>query len=147
MDIDSSPPHPQPTSSSSSTTSGGAASSSPPSPPPSIIKIHPLAIIGISDHHTRVVMGGSALPRSSPVVGLLFGLSSSSSSGGEFSLSSYIILVSLLILVLLLFLHRSPPPSYSCLPPFASPSFLSHFFIGDNDHDNKRREGGPRHRR
>lgn len=37
------------------------------------IKIHPLAIIGISDHHTRIVSGGSALPPSSPVVGLLFG--------------------------------------------------------------------------
>ena len=37
------------------------------------IKIHPLAIIGISDHHTRVSMGGSALPPSAPVVGLLFG--------------------------------------------------------------------------
>lgn len=37
------------------------------------IKIHPLAIIGISDHHTRVIMGGSALPSTSPVVGLLFG--------------------------------------------------------------------------
>lgn len=37
------------------------------------IKIHPLAIIGISDHHTRVITGGSALPPSAPVVGLLFG--------------------------------------------------------------------------
>jgi COP9 signalosome complex subunit 6 len=37
------------------------------------IKIHPLAIIGISDHHTRVISGGSALPPSAPVVGLLFG--------------------------------------------------------------------------
>ncbi|EED94423.1 predicted protein, partial [Thalassiosira pseudonana CCMP1335] len=37
------------------------------------IKIHPLAIIGISDHHTRVIMGGSALPSTSPVMGLLFG--------------------------------------------------------------------------
>ena len=37
------------------------------------IKCHPLAIIGISDHHTRVVTGGSALPPSAPVVGLLFG--------------------------------------------------------------------------
>lgn len=38
-----------------------------------IIKIHPLTIIGISDHHTRVISGGSALPRNAPVVGLLFG--------------------------------------------------------------------------
>lgn len=37
------------------------------------IKIHPLTIIGISDHHTRVISGGSALPRNAPVVGLLFG--------------------------------------------------------------------------
>jgi hypothetical protein len=37
------------------------------------IKIHPLAIIGISDHYTRIVSGGSALSTSSPVVGLLFG--------------------------------------------------------------------------
>ena len=60
-----------------------APSSSSPSslvPRQRIVKIHPLAIIGISDHHTRVVSGGSALPRTSPVVGLLFGFSS---SGGE----------------------------------------------------------------
>jgi len=37
------------------------------------LKVHPLAIIGISDHHTRVMTGGSALPPNSPVVGLLFG--------------------------------------------------------------------------
>lgn len=30
-------------------------------------------IIGISDHHTRVTTGGSALPLSAPIVGLLFG--------------------------------------------------------------------------
>jgi hypothetical protein len=59
-----------------------AAPSSPSSlvPRQRIVKIHPLAIIGISDHHTRVVSGGSALPRTSPVVGLLFGFSS---PGGE----------------------------------------------------------------
>ncbi|KAL7470336.1 hypothetical protein ACHAXS_012073 [Conticribra weissflogii] len=38
-----------------------------------IVKIHPLALIGISDHHTRVICGGSALPPDAPVVGLLFG--------------------------------------------------------------------------
>lgn len=37
------------------------------------VRLHPLAIIGISDHHTRVSCGGSALPASSPVMGLLFG--------------------------------------------------------------------------
>jgi len=37
------------------------------------LKVHPLAIIGISDHHTRVVTGGSALPKTAPVMGLLFG--------------------------------------------------------------------------
>lgn len=37
------------------------------------LKVHPLAIIGISDHHTRVVTGGSALPTAAPVMGLLFG--------------------------------------------------------------------------
>jgi hypothetical protein len=37
------------------------------------LKIHPLAIIGISDHQTRVSMGGSAQPPNSPIVGLLFG--------------------------------------------------------------------------
>ncbi|KAL7489585.1 hypothetical protein ACHAW6_015245 [Cyclotella cf. meneghiniana] len=49
-------------------------SSSPPaSPLEKQIKIHPLAIITISDHHTRIISGGSALPPSSPVIGLLFG--------------------------------------------------------------------------
>ena len=49
------------------------------------IKIHPLAIIGISDHHTRVVSGGSALPPEAPVVGLLFGYYSNDGGGsGEF---------------------------------------------------------------
>ena len=51
------------------------------------IKIHPLGIIGISDHHTRVVTGGSVLPPNAPVVGLLFGYYSndrSSGSGGKF---------------------------------------------------------------
>jgi hypothetical protein len=40
-----------------------------------------LAIIGISDHHTRITCGGSALPQSSPTIGLLFGQQSSSGSG------------------------------------------------------------------
>ncbi|KAL3797508.1 hypothetical protein HJC23_009872 [Cyclotella cryptica] len=52
-----------------------ASSSSAASAPPleKQIKIHPLAIITISDHHTRIISGGSALPPSSPVIGLLFG--------------------------------------------------------------------------
>jgi hypothetical protein len=42
------------------------------------IKIHPLAIIGISDHQTRITTGGSPLSASSnsstnPMIGLLFG--------------------------------------------------------------------------
>jgi COP9 signalosome complex subunit 6 len=40
---------------------------------PKHIKIHPLAIISISDHHTRITSGGSALPPTSPTMGLLFG--------------------------------------------------------------------------
>ena len=46
------------------------------------VKLHPLAIVGIADHHTRVVTGGSKLPAAAPVVGLLFGHSSSSSAEG-----------------------------------------------------------------
>ena len=52
---------------SSPSKTGGAAAAT------KSIKCHPLAIIGISDHHTRVITGGSALPSSAPVVGLLFG--------------------------------------------------------------------------
>ena len=37
------------------------------------IKCHPLALIAITDHQTRVLTGGSALPPGAPVVGLLFG--------------------------------------------------------------------------
>jgi len=37
------------------------------------LMVHPLAIIGMSDHHTRIQMGGSPLHPSSPVLGLLFG--------------------------------------------------------------------------
>lgn len=48
-----------------------------------IIKLHPLAIIGISDHHTRITCGGSALPSTSPTIGLLFGQQSSSSSSSS----------------------------------------------------------------
>jgi hypothetical protein len=55
-----------------STSSGGALHSQQQQQQRSI-KIHPLAIIGISDHYTRIVSGGSALSTSSPVVGLLFG--------------------------------------------------------------------------
>jgi len=37
------------------------------------IKLHPLAIINISDHHTRATSGGSPLSSTTPVIGLLFG--------------------------------------------------------------------------
>jgi len=37
------------------------------------IKLHPLAIVGISDHHTRVAVGGSHMAKDAPLVGLLFG--------------------------------------------------------------------------
>lgn len=37
------------------------------------LKLHPLAIIGISDHYTRVSTGGSALPLTAATIGLLFG--------------------------------------------------------------------------
>jgi len=37
------------------------------------IKMHPLALIGISDHSTRVISGGSAQPSNSVIMGLLFG--------------------------------------------------------------------------
>jgi len=39
-----------------------------------IIKMHPLALIGISDHSTRVISGGSAQPKNSVTMGLLFGI-------------------------------------------------------------------------
>lgn len=78
MDVDTAPPAP------SAAAAGGESSAR-------SIKIHPLAIIGISDHHTRVVTGGSALPPSAPVVGLLFGYyhsadGSSGSSGRDVSI-------------------------------------------------------------
>eukprot|EP00588_Corethron_pennatum_P011516 CAMPEP_0194272410 /NCGR_PEP_ID=MMETSP0169-20130528/5991_1 /TAXON_ID=218684 /ORGANISM="Corethron pennatum, Strain L29A3" /LENGTH=324 /DNA_ID=CAMNT_0039015069 /DNA_START=98 /DNA_END=1072 /DNA_ORIENTATION=- len=38
-----------------------------------IVKLHPLAIMTICDHYTRVSSGGSTLPRDSIVVGILFG--------------------------------------------------------------------------
>ena len=71
MDIDS-PPHATSTPSAATTTTTSTTQ----------IKIHPLAIIGISDHQTRIATGGSpltSLPSSSsskklpPIVGLLFG--------------------------------------------------------------------------
>ncbi|KAL7514902.1 hypothetical protein ACHAXN_012176 [Cyclotella atomus] len=37
------------------------------------IKVHPLSILSISDHHTRITTGGSSLPLNSPTIGLLFG--------------------------------------------------------------------------
>lgn len=39
-----------------------------------IIKMHPLALIGISDHSTRVISGGTAQPTNSVIMGLLFGV-------------------------------------------------------------------------
>ena len=78
MDIDS-PPHAASTPASATAATAPAASATQ-------IKIHPLAIIGISDHQTRIATGGSPLsssppPASSssqprklpPIVGLLFG--------------------------------------------------------------------------
>jgi len=64
-----------------------SSSSSSPSPSKSI-RLHPLTIIGISDHHTRISMGGSELPRTNPTIGLLFGHTSTStitstSNGGN----------------------------------------------------------------
>lgn len=38
------------------------------------VSVHPLCIATICDHFTRVSVGGSRLPRDSPVVGLLFGV-------------------------------------------------------------------------
>ena len=37
------------------------------------VALHPLAIVGVSDHLTRVKLGGSKQPSNSPVLGLLFG--------------------------------------------------------------------------
>lgn len=37
------------------------------------VLLHPLAIIGISDHHTSIEAGGSIKPRGSKVLGLLWG--------------------------------------------------------------------------
>jgi len=37
------------------------------------VKLHPLAIVSISDHHTRVQMGGAVAPKDSKIVGALFG--------------------------------------------------------------------------
>lgn len=41
--------------------------------PGRVVALHPLAIVGISDHFTRVVTGGGRQPRDSFVTGLLFG--------------------------------------------------------------------------
>jgi COP9 signalosome complex subunit 6 len=37
------------------------------------VALHPLAIVGVSDHFTRVIMGGTPQGAGAPVVGLLFG--------------------------------------------------------------------------
>jgi len=42
------------------------------------VLLHPLAIVGVSDHLTRVKLGGSKQPRTAPVMGLLFGTQSDS---------------------------------------------------------------------
>ena len=54
-------------------TSAGAASAGAAADQEKTIKCHPLALIAITDHQTRVLTGGSALPPGAPVVGLLFG--------------------------------------------------------------------------
>ncbi|CAM9631728.1 unnamed protein product, partial [Heterosigma akashiwo] len=38
------------------------------------INLHPLAIISISDHYTRVAMGASVQSDSQKILGLLFGI-------------------------------------------------------------------------
>jgi len=38
------------------------------------LKLHPLAISSVCDHHTRVMLGGSRISSTSPVIGLLFGI-------------------------------------------------------------------------
>mmetsp|Transcript_2014 Transcript_2014/g.3081 ORF Transcript_2014/g.3081 Transcript_2014/m.3081 type:complete len:311 (-) Transcript_2014:130-1062(-) len=38
-----------------------------------VVMLHPLAIVGVSDHFTRVKLGGSKQDASSPIVGILFG--------------------------------------------------------------------------
>lgn len=43
------------------------------------IRLHPMALIGISDHHTRISVGGTAWASHSFVTGLLFGYSSDTS--------------------------------------------------------------------
>jgi len=40
------------------------------------VLLHPLAIVGVSDHLTRVKLGGSKQPKTAPVMGLLFGTQS-----------------------------------------------------------------------
>jgi len=45
-----------------------------------VVRLHPLAIMSICDHYTRVSSGGSTLPSYSAVVGILFGTCSSLTS-------------------------------------------------------------------
>jgi len=40
------------------------------------LKLHPLAISSICDHYTRVMLGGSTISSTAPVIGLLFGIQS-----------------------------------------------------------------------
>lgn len=40
------------------------------------IGLHPLAISSVCDHNTRVIVGGTKLLNSAPVIGLLFGIQS-----------------------------------------------------------------------
>ncbi|KAL7550163.1 hypothetical protein ACHAWF_013404 [Thalassiosira exigua] len=78
MDVDAAAAPP----SSGDASAPGPSAASAAAPSPRTVKIHPLAIIGISDHHTRVASGGSGLPPTAPVVGLLFGHRGSSDGGG-----------------------------------------------------------------
>ena len=43
------------------------------------IRLHPMAMVGISDHHTRISVSGTAFASNSFVTGLLFGYSSDTS--------------------------------------------------------------------
>ena len=57
------------------------------------LRVHPLAIIGISDHYTRVSTGGSVLPRTAATVGLLFGQTESRSSSHSKAISTTIVII------------------------------------------------------
>uniref|UniRef100_A0A7S2L474 COP9 signalosome complex subunit 6 n=1 Tax=Leptocylindrus danicus TaxID=163516 RepID=A0A7S2L474_9STRA len=52
------------------------------------IQFHPLAIFAMSDHFTRVRLGGAPMPKDAPVIGLLFGQGGSSAMDNNNSSSS-----------------------------------------------------------